>query len=229
MKLLQYFFFSFFSTQILSQFCENSLSKTCSDECSVSICTDNQCMLRRDNCCDIQCISQQYPTLECPDIDSNGIINVYDVLNILSNFNIDSEYHDLNNNGYVDVVDILATLSSFGQECTIENNYDNSIHNTTVSCQQGEECGGQVWNDCGTSCPLICGNPPVMMCNMMCNAEYQCLSNLWFDNNLQTCVSEEECTEEYSLPPGVSIGRPFFSRKKTITAEIIDDTNNEWI
>lgn len=33
------------------------------------------------------------------------------------------------------------------------------------ACALGDECGGQVWNDCGTSCPLICGQL-VGMCNM---------------------------------------------------------------
>ncbi len=33
------------------------------------------------------------------------------------------------------------------------------------ACRLGEECGGQTWNDCGSSCPLVCGQMQGM-CNM---------------------------------------------------------------
>ena len=35
-------------------------------------------------------------------------------------------------------------------------------------CAMGADCGGQQWNDCGSSCPSICGDPPALWCNEMC-------------------------------------------------------------
>jgi hypothetical protein len=51
----------------------------------------------------------------------------------------------------------------------------------------GTNCGGQVWNDCGTSCPEMCGTPPPMMCNMMCNAAWQCPGGTCWDAAVGAC------------------------------------------
>ena len=83
---------------------------------------------------------------------------------LLSDFGSASATSDLDASGTVDVNDLLALLSAFGSTC---------VDVSAPTCTLGSDCGGQVWNDCGSSCPSICGTPPGM-CNMMCNAAYQC-------------------------------------------------------
>ena len=58
-------------------------------------------------------------------------------------------------------------------------------------CAQGADCGGQVWNDCGTACPLTCGvDLSALACTMQCVAEFQC--------QVGACFLEEagECFEQ---------------------------------
>ena len=84
------------------------------------------------------------------------------------------------------------------------------------ACTQGADCGGQVWNDCGTSCPLICGQPEAQMCNMMCNAAFQCPSRTpWWDDVAGTCVSVDACTIGLPGGPDLAIGRPFLKYDPT--------------
>ena len=226
MKFFKTFFLYMLST-VNSQICEISLPKTCSDGCPEIACEPDYCLVRRDNCCDIECILDISPTVDCPDTDQNGIVDVSDILAMLARFNIDSDYYDLNDNGYVDVSDILITLGSFGSECSIEDSDSDTNTNPDIdtSCNPGDECGGQIFTECGTSCPLVCGNPPPMMCNRMCFIGYQCDQGgelPWYDNNLHRCVAESECSEQISLPPGVSIGRPFTFKKEILLAELVE-------
>ena len=55
------------------------------------------------------------------------------------------------------------------------------------TCTQGADCGGQIFNECGTACPLICGQPAPEMCSENCVAEYQCPSGQCFDESAGTC------------------------------------------
>ena len=50
-----------------------------------------------------------------------------------------------------------------------------------ANCLQGEDCGGQVWNSSGTSCPDICGKPRPEVCIKNCVREYQCPIGQCFD------------------------------------------------
>eukprot|EP01052_Picozoa_sp_SAG31_P044849 SAG31_NODE_7970_length_1552_cov_1.160358_1_plen_145_part_00 len=68
--------------------------------------------------------------------------------------------------------DILATLSAFGTSCTVSGG--DSGGGAVEQCALGEDCGGQVWNDCGTACPLLCGELAPQFCVEVCNSVYQC-------------------------------------------------------
>jgi len=150
------------------------------------------------------------------DIDGNGSIDVNDLLGVLTRFSESGDLNeDINDDGVVDVNDILILLSNYGELCSLDN----------IVCNRGEECGGQVWNDCGTSCPLICSEPEIMMCNMMCNPEYQCPSNLWWDRERSECVEHSDCT--ISLPPDIAIGRPYINNNKNSVANCIDG-DSDW-
>jgi hypothetical protein len=68
-------------------------------------------------------------------------------------------------------------------------------------CVQGADCGGQVWTDCGSSCPLICGQPPADMCMEMCQSEYQCSAGTCFNDRTGTCVNDEGAAPSDPAPP----------------------------
>tara|TARA_B100000768_G_C11094185_1_gene296269 strand:- start:172 stop:717 length:546 start_codon:yes stop_codon:yes gene_type:complete len=155
------------------------------------------------------------------DIDGNGSVDVNDLLGVLTRFSESGDLNeDINDDGLVDVNDILILLSNYGQTLCNNDNNDNMI------CNLGQECGGQLWTDCGTSCPLICSEPEIMMCNMMCNAEYQCPSNLWWDREINNCVEQTDCT--ISLPPDIAIGRPYINNNKNSVSGCID-SDSDWI
>lgn len=81
-----------------------------------------------------------------------------------------------------------------------------------AACEIASDCGGQVWNDCASSCPEVCGQPAPMVCNFACNAVYDCPDGQYFDVDAGgVCVaSEADCAAgEFELPPGVAMGRPF--------------------
>jgi len=132
---------------------------------------------------------------------------------------------DIDNNLSVDVNDLLGVLSNFGSDC----NNDLLIIPEPVepNCVLGDDCGGQVWTECGTSCPPICGSPEPMICNMMCNVGYQCPHDEWWDNDTGNCVLPESCSEPVSLPPDIAIGRPFIKETKNIVSDIVYE-KNDW-
>jgi len=101
--------------------------------------------------------------------------------------------------------------------------------NLAPACVQGDDCGGQVWNDCGTSCPAMCGQPPAMMCNMMCNAAFQCPNSLSWDATLGACVSGEDCTEVFVLPPGMALGRPFLTVEESASTASPVEVVSDWL
>lgn len=57
-------------------------------------------------------------------------------------------------------------------------------------CALHSDCGGQLWNECGTSCPLICGVARASVCNMMCNAQYECPYMTCFDEAAGVCQTQ---------------------------------------
>ena len=167
------------------------------------------------------------------DIDNNFSVDVNDLLGVLSNFGLEGDIiEDIDMNGQVDVNDILSVLSNYGTECTnVVYPEDPLIIPEPLpaepTCVLGDDCGNQVWTECGTSCPPICGSPEPMMCNMMCNVGYQCPQGLWWDNDVGNCVSLESCSDIFVLPPDIAIGRPFMKETKNIVSDIVYE-NNDW-
>ena len=161
-----------------------------------------------------------------------------DLLGVLSAFgSAGAAGEDTNGDGVVDVNDLLSVLSDFGATCAAA---PAPAPPTAVvvppppapaPCAQGADCGGQVWNDCGTSCPAVCGTPPPMMCNMMCNAAYQCPNGLQWDAVGMACSSD--CAGGGggdTLPPGVAPGRPFLSAKTVpVFAEAVEQAVSDWM
>lgn len=56
-------------------------------------------------------------------------------------------------------------------------------------CVQGDECGGQVWTDCGSACPRLCGQPEPVMCVTVCTPEAQCGNAECFDETTGRCAN----------------------------------------
>lgn len=165
------------------------------------------------------------------DIDNNLTIDVNDLLGVLSNFGLEGDIiEDIDSNGSVDVNDILSVLSNYGIECSndpliiLEPLPTDPIE---TNCVLGDDCGNQVWTECGTSCPPICGSGEPMMCNMMCNIGYQCAHGQWWDNDTGNCVDPESCSEPVSLPPDIAIGRPFLKETINIVSDIVYG-KNDW-
>jgi hypothetical protein len=157
------------------------------------------------------------------DTDNNLTVDVNDLLGVLSNFGLEGDIiEDIDMNGSVDVNDILLVLSNFGTEC----NHEDPLP-IEPTCVLGNDCGNQVWTECGTSCPAICGSPEPMICNMMCNVGYQCPHGLWWDGDTGNCVSLESCSEIFVLPPDIAIGRPFIKETKNIVSDIVY-RKNDW-
>ena len=156
------------------------------------------------------------------DIDNNLSVDVNDLLGVLSNFGLEGDnIEDIDMNGQIDVNDILGVLSNYGTECNAEPLA------TESTCVLGDDCGNQVWTECGTSCPPICGSPEPMICNMMCNVGYQCPHGLWWDNDTGNCVESESCSEIFILPPDIAIGIPFIKETKNIVSDIVY-RKNDW-
>ena len=177
-----------------------------------------------------------------------------DLLGVLSAFgSAGAAGEDTNGDGVVDVNDLLSVLSDFGATCAAAPAPAPPTATppppAPTPCAQGADCGGQVWNDCGTSCPAVCGSPPAMMCNMMCNAAYQCPNALQWDAVGMACVSDCAGTGGGTgggggggigggagggggtgLPPGLAVGRPFLSAKIAPTfADAVEQVASDWV
>jgi hypothetical protein len=116
------------------------------------------------------------------DLDGDGLVNVNDLLSLLSGFGGSDASSDVNGDGVVDVNDLLQLLSAFGStDCAGAGGGGAAA----APCAYGEECGNQNLVECGTMCPATCGTMPGMMCNMMCAPFLRC--NLKFNlRNLLT-------------------------------------------
>ena len=102
-----------------------------------------------------------------------------------------------------------------------------------VPCALGEDCGGQVFNSCGTMCPATCG-VPMGMCNMMCNSGFQCANGQFWDpldGVAGGCVDQAACSVATpDLPPGMAAGRPFLSAKTVpMMAQAVEQAVSDWM
>ena len=52
------------------------------------------------------------------------------------------------------------------------------------------EITGQVFTECGTPCPAVCGEERPVICAAMCVSECQCPSGKFLDRTLERCVDE---------------------------------------
>jgi hypothetical protein len=166
------------------------------------------------------------------DINSDGVIDVNDLLGVLSGFGGDgTDGSDINLDGVVDVNDLLGVLSDFGGVSSCSSAAPAPAPTPAPACAMSADCGGQVWNDCGTSCPAICGEPAPMMCNMMCNAAYQCPSGECWDEASGSCMAGGGGGGG-TLPPGIAPGRPFLNTAKlapvkAVSHSVVSDWSTE--
>ena len=66
------------------------------------------------------------------------------------------------------------------------------------TCTQGADCGGQVFAECGTACPLICGQPAAEFCTENCVAEHQCPNGQCFNERSGVCSTAEDAPDRRS-------------------------------
>jgi hypothetical protein len=119
--------------------------------------------------------------------------SVNDLLGLLSGFGGDgADGSDVNGDGTVDVNDLLSLLGDFGSTCE-----------AAAECAQGDDCGGQVWNGCGSMCPPTCGVQMGVPCPDMCVAQNQCPGGQMWEPATSSCVANADCTTQWvgELPP----------------------------
>eukprot|EP01043_Picozoa_sp_COSAG02_P043719 COSAG02_NODE_3835_length_6173_cov_2.602898_2_plen_347_part_00 len=63
------------------------------------------------------------------------------------------------------------------------------------ACTQGADCGGQVFRQWGTACPLVCGQPAREMCTEACVQEHQCPDGQCFNEQTGVCSAADEPPE----------------------------------
>merc|ERR1712183_957244 len=66
---------------------------------------------------------------------------------------------------------------------------------------QDHDCpNNQVWNECGTACPLQCGEDRPEWCTYNCVIGCACPDNMWMTND-GNCVAEQDCPEQNQYHP----------------------------
>jgi hypothetical protein len=64
-------------------------------------------------------------------------------------------------------------------------------------CTFGAQCGGQIYSECGSHCPNICGQPPAQACIMLCAVGWQCPASQYWNGGVNgttaSCVNQAEC------------------------------------
>jgi rhodanese-related sulfurtransferase/plastocyanin len=170
------------------------------------------------------------------DLDGDGLVNVNDLLAILSAFGSDGTGGgDVDDDGIVNVNDLLQLLSAFGStDCAAGSAGGGGA--VAAPCTYGEDCGSQQFTECGTMCPATCGQMPGMMCNMMCYNGFQCPSGQFWDENANgvgsgSCVDQSACSIPMpELPPGIAPGRPFLSAKTVPTfSQAVEQAVSDWV
>lgn len=54
----------------------------------------------------------------------------------------------------------------------------------------GCEIQGQIFTECGTACPAVCGEERPLFCTMQCVIGCQCPSETYLDRTAAQCVTE---------------------------------------
>ena len=60
---------------------------------------------------------------------------------------------------------------------------------TTLSATAECEIRGQIWTECGTACPLVCGEERPQFCTLQCVSECQCPPETLLDRASSSCVT----------------------------------------
>ncbi|CBY14071.1 unnamed protein product [Oikopleura dioica] len=75
----------------------------------------------------------------------------------------------------------------------------------TEICVPKEECpamsecrANEVWNDCGTACPSVCGEPRADFCIEMCISGCECAKGFIKEGKSGRCIREEQCDADQS-------------------------------
>jgi len=102
------------------------------------------------------------------------------------------------------------------------------------TCVEDHQCpSNQVWNDCGTACPLRCGEDIQKLCTLECVIGCACPHNMWLTDDGE-CVREEQCPpdnipekDKYLVSPtrkSLSDGRMFCESANYRIANIPDES-----
>ena len=77
----------------------------------------------------------------------------------------------------------------------------------------------------------MCGTPPAMMCNSMCNSAFQCPGQMCFNSASGMCeAGGGGGGGGNGLPPGMAAGRPFLSAKLAPTiAGAVEQIASDWV
>ena len=187
------------------------------------------------------------------DIDGSGTVDVNDLLSVLSAFGRECTIDETCSGccpagascfapdppccaNLCASVDCNAHGTCDAGVCTCDAGWIGEFCDSPAAndCAMGADCGGQQWNDCGSSCPSICGEPPAQWCNEMCervapaaladlafshqayragNAGFFCPGDLWWDGGSASCVAQRDCA---AGEPQIGIGRPFMDARSKI-------------
>jgi plastocyanin len=166
----------------------------------------------------------------CPtDLNNDGMVNVNDVLQIMSQFGRVSSA-DLTGDGIVDVSDVLEMLTAFGSTCAGTAPPPPPCDNSSPQWNPSENTccpGDQVFSECAAAegCRPVCGREAGQICNFMCYQACVCPENGSWDQAANRCAATPDlCTGGGGgdLPPGVAIGRPFVVKEQAATAELFE-------
>jgi len=74
-----------------------------------------------------------------------------------------------------------------------DEHHENYEGSADLSCPEG-----QIYKECGTACPNVCGHEPAMICMTVCVEGCQCPDHLWMDHD-GTCVEKENCSHDIEI------------------------------
>jgi hypothetical protein len=83
----------------------------------------------------------------------------------------------------------------YGLTSLFDDDYSDSEESQDHDCPNN-----QVWNECGTACPLQCGEDRPEWCTYNCVIGCACPDNMWMTND-GNCVAEQDCPEQNQYHP----------------------------
>jgi hypothetical protein len=64
----------------------------------------------------------------------------------------------------------------------------------TITEDTACEIGGQVFTECGTACPSVCGEEAAVFCTLQCVRGCQCPGGTMLDTLSKQCVTPDQCS-----------------------------------